>query len=304
MTQKGRETYLSDYMDQAKKGLRNLHGKDRKAMDIFFSRVRSHAVYFIIDNLASNASDKELNALNVYAEGFLRPPYDVVVLAVDCINSAGRTTPVLIFVDSFPNDEEAFFYYSTCSEKNKWTIPTVFWRLKFDGSMFRPTPLEDDPESTGNWQIDFIPTYMLEGEIAKSAKRIGEERSDFIDRNVSMGLKIFMNYICFCSVLNEFHTEFVDTKPHEGHSKMRRALGKAPLFTYKVLTIGKKKRKSQKLGGTHASPRSHLRRGYYRTSRNGVRHWVQPCMVKGGTDGFVHKDYKVEGTVMEGLSHG
>jgi hypothetical protein len=129
MTQKGRETYLSDYMDQAKKGLRNLHGKDRKAMDIFFSRVRSHAVYFIIDNLASNASDKELNALNVYAEGFLRPPYDVVVLAVDCINSAGRTTPVLIFVDSFPNDEEAFFYYSTCSEKNKWTIPTGHGRI-------------------------------------------------------------------------------------------------------------------------------------------------------------------------------
>lgn len=22
---------------------------------------------------------------------------------------------------------------------------------------------------------------------------------------------------------------------------------------------------------------------------------MQPCMVKGGTDGFVHKDYKVEG---------
>ena len=76
---------------------------------------------------------------------------------------------------------------------------------------------------------------------------------------------------------------------------MRRAQGKAPLYTYKVLTIGKKKPKSRRLGGTHASPRSHLRRGYYRTSQKGIRHWVQPCMVKGGTDGFVHKDYRVEG---------
>ncbi len=291
---KGRETYLSDYMDQAKKGLHSLNDKDRKAMGIFLSRVRSHAVYFIIDDLVATASDKELNAMKVYDEGFLRPPYNVVVLAVDCINSDGHTTPVLIFVDSFPNDDEAFFYFSTCSEKNNWTVPTIFWRLKFDGSMFRPTPPEDDPKSNGEWQIDFIPTYLLEGEIDKSFKRIGEERSDYIDRNIRMGLKIFMNYICFCSVLNEFHTEFVDTEPHKGQNKMRRALGKAPLFTYKVLTIGKKKRKSQKLGGTHASPRSHLRRGYYRTSRNGVRHWVQPCMVKGETDGFVHKDYRVE----------
>ena len=84
-------------------------------------------------------------------------------------------------------------------------------------------------------------------------------------------------------------------EPDEAKNRMRRARGKAPLFTYKVLTIGKKKRKSQHQGGTHASPRSHLRRGYYRTSKHGVRHWVQPCMVKGETPGFVHKDYKVEG---------
>jgi hypothetical protein len=103
----------------------------------------------------------------------------------------------------------------------------------------------------------------------------------------------------FLCAINRYHTTFEDVAPPERLNRKRLKRGKVPLFTYKVLTIGKKKRKSQKLGGTHASPRSHLRRGYYRTSRNGVRHWVQPCMVKGETDGFVHKDYKVEGTVME-----
>jgi hypothetical protein len=103
-------------------------------------------------------------------------------------------------------------------------------------------------------------------------------------------------YTDFCRTLHENHVEFEDIPIHKGQAKMRRALGKSPLFTYKTLVIGKKKRKSAHQGGTHASPRSHLRRGYYRTSQKGVRHWVQPCMVKGDTDGFVHKDYLVEVT--------
>jgi hypothetical protein len=90
---------------------------------------------------------------------------------------------------------------------------------------------------------------------------------------------------------------FEDVEPDAKLNKMRRARGKTPLFTYKTLIIGRKKRKSQLLGGTHASPRSHLRRGYYRTSPKGIRHWVQPCMVKGETEGFVHKDYRVEGQI-------
>jgi hypothetical protein len=110
-------------------------------------------------------------------------------------------------------------------------------------------------------------------------------------------LSDYVTYKEFCRVLHEHEVTFNDVEPDAAKNKMRRARGKVPLFTYKVLTIGKPKRKSRHLGGTHASPRSHLRRGYYRTSRNGVRHWVQPCMVKGETDGFVHKDYKVEGTV-------
>ena len=104
-------------------------------------------------------------------------------------------------------------------------------------------------------------------------------------------------YKRFCRTLHENHVTFDEVEPDAKLNKMRRARGKAPLFTYKTLVIGKKKRKSQHLGGTHASPRSHLRRGHYRTSPKGVRYWVQPCMVKGETDGFVHKDYIVEGAM-------
>lgn len=108
-------------------------------------------------------------------------------------------------------------------------------------------------------------------------------------------LSDYVTYKEFCRALHEHEVTFDDIEPDAAKNRLRRARGKAPLFTYKVLTIGKKKRKSAHQGGTHASPRSHLRRGYYRTSKNGVKHWVQSCMVKGETPGFVHKDYKVEG---------
>jgi hypothetical protein len=122
------------------------------------------------------------------------------------------------------------------------------------------------------------------GSAEKFARSMGD---DFTDE--------LWAYVDFCRALHENEVTLDDVKPDEGKNRMRRARGKAPLFTYKVLTIGGKKHKSHHKGGTHASPRSHLRRGYYRTSKHGVRHWVQPCMIKGDTSGFVHKDYRVEG---------
>jgi hypothetical protein len=130
---------------------------------------------------------------------------------------------------------------------------------------------------------------------AEARKITTTDGRDIYDVVTNVMIADLATYAEFCRTIHENHVTFEDIEPAAKLNKMRRARGKAPLFTYKVLTIGKKKRKAAHQGGTHASPRSHLRRGYYRTSRNGVRHWVQPCMVKGETPGFVHKDYKVEG---------
>lgn len=102
-------------------------------------------------------------------------------------------------------------------------------------------------------------------------------------------------YAAVCQLLANHHVETQDVEPDDRENRSRKLRGKAPLFTYKTLVIGKPKRRQRVGSGTHASPRSHLRRGYYRTSKKGVRHWVQACMVKGETPGFVHKDYRVEG---------
>lgn len=51
---------------------------------------------------------------------------------------------------------------------------------------------------------------------------------------------------------------------------------------------------SEPKGGTHASPRWHKRRGYWRTmKKSGKQVWVQPCEVGKKSDGMVYKDYEV-----------
>ena len=47
-------------------------------------------------------------------------------------------------------------------------------------------------------------------------------------------------------------------------------------------------------GGTHASPRWHKRRGYWRTmKKSGKRVWVRACEVGSKSNGMVYKDYQV-----------
>jgi len=102
-------------------------------------------------------------------------------------------------------------------------------------------------------------------------------------------------YFAMCQILASHEVETTDVPPDAKEARSRRIRDKAPLFTYKTLTIGAAKtRPAGKGGGAHASPRSHLRRGFYRTSKYGVRHWVQATVVKGDTPGFVHKDYQIK----------
>lgn len=53
-------------------------------------------------------------------------------------------------------------------------------------------------------------------------------------------------------------------------------------------------------GGTHASPRWHKRRGYWRTLRkSGKVVWVQACEVGNKSNGMVYKDYEVTGIIKQ-----
>jgi len=69
---------------------------------------------------------------------------------------------------------------------------------------------------------------------------------------------------------------------------------RAPLdsYEYHILTIepNEERTPSQERGGTHASPRTHLRRGHIRHLSSGKKVWVNSCLVNPG-HGMIEKDY-------------
>lgn len=97
-----------------------------------------------------------------------------------------------------------------------------------------------------------------------------------------------------CSVLNCANVGTVDIEPSRALNAKRVAKGKLPLFTYKVLQISAERNAVGTLaGGTHTSPRMHLRRGHLRRL-GGRTVWVRAAMVNAGSpDGVVMKDYQV-----------
>ncbi len=77
-------------------------------------------------------------------------------------------------------------------------------------------------------------------------------------------------------------------------NKRRAAKGKAPLiYDWHTVVIEPVKPSGECLGGTHASPRQHERRGHWRTCANGKRVWVRHCTVGDASRGTIFKDYKI-----------
>jgi len=216
---------------------------------------------------------------DVLGEGLLRPPYPVCVLEYVTVGADGTSGPdelkIIIVLHTAGDELRVDMMSSTIGPTGVWTPPAIQCTSNFGETEYVLRPS--------------LPHYVQAK--SQSWAKGRDFKADAMTVMESLALMIVYEFLY---VVHNYHLTTEDIAASERLNRKRAKQGKAPLFAYKVLTIGKKKRKSAHRGGTHASPRSHLRRGYYRTSKNGVKHWVQPCMVKGETPGFVHKDYKVE----------
>lgn len=101
-----------------------------------------------------------------------------------------------------------------------------------------------------------------------------------------------------CSVINCANVTTAEIQAPAALNKKRQEKGKQPFFTYKVLQLSDERREAGKggAGGSHGSPRMHLRRGHLRRLESKVI-WVRPSMVNAGSNaGVVLKDYAVSPT--------
>jgi len=90
-------------------------------------------------------------------------------------------------------------------------------------------------------------------------------------------------------------------KPNSPTNQRRAKQGRPPLiYDWHTVELPAISTRGDGLGGTHASPRRHERRGHWRTCANGKRVWVRHCTVGDASRGTVFKDYKVSdgGTAM------
>lgn len=86
-------------------------------------------------------------------------------------------------------------------------------------------------------------------------------------------------------------TAYQPTVKQSFTNKRKIAQGKKPSYDWRTVTVLPRP-KGEPLGGTHASPRAHDRRGHWRTIKT-KKVWVKPCRVGDPSSGTVFHDYKV-----------
>lgn len=105
-------------------------------------------------------------------------------------------------------------------------------------------------------------------------------------------------WLIICAVLlklaEQSQTAYKPIPTNSFVNRKRAAKGKSPIsFDWHTVEIVPKQAKNAPLGGTHASPRLHDRRGHWRTCKTGKKVWVKACKVGDASKGVVFKDYKV-----------
>lgn len=103
----------------------------------------------------------------------------------------------------------------------------------------------------------------------------------------------FNAIIEFCVKVNCENVVQDRLAPSKVMNQKRVSKGKTPFFTYRFLQIPSPRSEEVPVGGTHASPRMHLRRGHPRRLATGKVTWVRNAIVGNPSIGVVDKTYVV-----------
>ena len=97
----------------------------------------------------------------------------------------------------------------------------------------------------------------------------------------------------FCGLIENQTTLYQPVVKNTFTNRRLKQKGKPLHYEWKTVIIGPSKQKRESLGGTHASPRLHDRRGHWRTmKKSGKKVWVKQCRVGDAARGMVLHDYK------------
>jgi hypothetical protein len=96
-----------------------------------------------------------------------------------------------------------------------------------------------------------------------------------------------------CAALACSNMEKRTVEPSSVLNEKRKRSGKEPFVAYHILDVaGERATRGQDKGGSHNSPRQHLRRGHIRRLDETRVTWVNSCVVGNDVHGKVVKDYR------------
>ncbi len=228
--------------------------------------VRASHKFDISGVVPTLSSELSLTALDQNADGQLHLPFK------DCLFDFGlndRGERMLILACEANDGDLAFSIFFL--EGGEWgTYPCVlmvrkaapadtciYFRPLFEGFPLAAEPSDENP--------------ALEWLSAKSLAALAMMDSESVKRTLVKAPK------------------FINSK--------RIAKGKTPLNDYTTVTIDvdRVRRDTERLGGSHASPRLHWRRGHKRHLPDEKTTWVRPCLVGDPFAGSVSHDYALTG---------
>ena len=184
-----------------------------------------------------------------------RQPYPIIWGEFDCINVHEERFKAGVLMEEHEDGKafSAFCFFVDKKHGNKWKLIAVYFAERHDNE----------------WKIQSIPS-----------------REDNAD--VALPSLMFRAYEAMRCV----NIETTEEKP--GPINVRKANARqVPIFSTWTLRIKQEHKQIVRKGGTHASPRVHLRRGHVRQLATGKTTWVQPCVVRGKSPGIVLKDYEL-----------
>jgi hypothetical protein len=159
------------------------------------------------------------------------------------------------------------------------------------------TPIVHDPARPSTpWWIAGL-AYQIK--LDETGSAVIQPHMSFVDisettiRNHSSIVQIFMTTAL--SLLNENNTSLEKISRCEKANIRREKQGKNQLKDYHIVKLGHKQIGTRSdHGGTHASPRCHVRRGHTRQLPTQKITWVRPTIVGNPFNGFIDKRYIYE----------
>lgn len=188
------------------------------------------------------------------------------------------------FILSRPPFTKVILQFETPSNEDS-SHALVLWQEMDDGTAVITCAQR---HRVGKKWLTCAPAIVTRDELGLYWERIGYDRNGpALEAILIAATNLF--YVLGCS-----NVATSDIPAPASLNKKRARAGKLPLFEYKTLVVklDEKHNPGIALGGTHSSPRLHLRRGHVRRLDSGRRVWVQSCVV-GSKHGIIVKDYRI-----------